>query len=140
MCSHYEVYAVQTEEVPNTANIPSEDEDNSYIAFAGQANPNQLIPVTIGTGVGGQVSVENNLVTEYDNRHIVLGQSYFFFVRLYSRVVSEWQCMWQCSFLHSNTYIHTIGWKWGLSFCLSFYFLNNLFAWYAMNTNLISYT
>ena len=89
--SHYELYAVITDEIPDTSMI--EPTENSYIAFAGLVPLGQLTPVTIGTGVGGQITPPNGPVVDYDNRLVVLGANYFFFIRLYSSVVSDTVCV-----------------------------------------------
>ena len=85
--SHYEVYAVITDQSPDTSAILSEPTDTSYVTFAGQANSGLSQQIRVGTGVPGKLSLYNGQQVYYDNRLVRLGAKYYFFVRLYSSEV-----------------------------------------------------
>ena len=82
--SHYEVYAVITDQSPDTSEYGSEQTDTSYVTFAGRAISGLSIQITVGTGVSGELTLDDNQQVDYDNRDVRLGANYYFFVRLYS--------------------------------------------------------
>lgn len=78
-------------EIPDTSEV-RESTGNAYIAFAKIARAEDRASVTIGTGETGEVSV-GSVTISYNNRPVQQGQLYYFFVRLYSGVVSGGVCV-----------------------------------------------
>ena len=61
--------------------------DDAYIASAGPASQAPTI-ITIGDGRSGEYIVPGNgEKIVYENREVILGATYYFFVRLYSELV-----------------------------------------------------
>ena len=87
------MYAVITDQPPDTSVILSEQTDNSYVTFAGRANLDLSIQITVGTGVvPGQLTLDDGQQVDYDNRDVRLGVTHYFFVRLYSSQVGAGTC------------------------------------------------
>ena len=87
--SHSIIYVVETSEVPDTSTIP----DTAYIAIAASAADrisSSSFTEVMGDGRRGTftVTVPGGSDVMYDNRAVRAGRNYFFFVRLFSSVVS----------------------------------------------------
>ena len=91
--SHYEVSAVITDQPPDTSVILSEQTNTSYVTFAGRASTGLSQQIRVGTGVPGDVTLDNGQQVNYANRDVRLGANYYFFVRLYSSQVGASTCV-----------------------------------------------
>ena len=103
--SHYEVYAVITDQSPDTSAILPEATDTSYVTFAGRASSGLSPQIRVGTGVTGEVTLANGQQVNYDNRFVRLGANYFFFIQLYSSEVGASTCVVHVTFTNCMSFL-----------------------------------
>ena len=84
--SHYVIYVVETDDLPDTSTIPDTNSDTAYIAIASSA-AGRAVTFTedIGDGRSGTLPVPGGSDIAFNNRAV--GGVEYFFVRLYSSVV-----------------------------------------------------
>ena len=87
--SHYVIYAVETDTIPDTSTI-NPNSDTAYIAIAASAaGRTDRFTEVMGDGRSGMFPVPGDSDVEFNNRALRGGRSYYFFVRLFSSVVSS---------------------------------------------------
>ena len=86
--SHYVIYVVETDDPPDTSTIPDPNSDTAYIAIASSAAGRSVTFLEVmGDGRSGTLAVPGGSDIVFNNRAVGGGTKYFF-VRLYSNVVS----------------------------------------------------
>ena len=88
--SHYVIYAVETDTIPDTSAIPDPNSDTAYIAIAASAaGRTGTLTEVMGDGRSGtcMFPVTGGSDVEFNNRALRGGRIYYFFVRLFSSAV-----------------------------------------------------
>ena len=81
---------MNTDQAPDTSKITLDDLQGAFVAVA-KTVPINLSPFTepLGTGTTGTFTTPDGNEVEFDNRPPRGGATYYFFIRLYSSVVSN---------------------------------------------------
>ena len=99
--SHYFVYVVKSNEVPDTSTIQGSGSPSAYITAA---------YVDVDRRFQASIVIGDNAVTSYNgigytNVAVDRGTTYFFFIRLYSSVVSKLHtCVHTCIYMYMYVY------------------------------------
>ena len=98
--SHYFVYVVKSNEVPDTSTIQGSGSPSAYITAA---------YVDVDRRFQASIVIGDNAVTSYngiDYANVAVDRSttYFFFIRLYSSVVSKLHCVHTCIYMYMYVY------------------------------------
>ena len=88
--SYYLVFVVDTDQVPDTSKITLNDLQGAYVAVANNVpTSTSSFNVPLGTGISGTFTTPDGIEVLYTDAPLKAGVTYYFFIRLYSSVVSN---------------------------------------------------